>query len=63
MSFLTLRTPVSSATITSAASRISLGLLIFLIAQIRYAAGRASRSVSSWMPTAIFVRADECCRL
>jgi hypothetical protein len=31
--------------------------------RIRYAAGRASRSVSSWMPTAIFVRADECCRL
>jgi hypothetical protein len=30
---------------------------------IRYAAGRASRSLSSWMPTAIFVRADECCRL
>ena len=32
-------------------------------AGIRYAAGRASRSVSSWMSTAIFVRADECCRL
>jgi hypothetical protein len=32
-------------------------------ARIRYAAGRASRSVSSWMPTAIFVRADEYCRL
>ena len=36
---------------------------LFLLAWIRYAAGRASRSVSSWMPTAIFVRADECCRL
>jgi hypothetical protein len=32
-------------------------------ARIRYAAGRVSRSVSSWMSTAIFVRADECCRL
>ena len=32
-------------------------------ARIRYAAGRASRSLSSWMSTAIFVRADECCRL
>ena len=32
-------------------------------ARIRYAAGRTSRSVSSWMSTAIFVRADECCRL
>ena len=32
-------------------------------ALIRYAAGRAGRSVSSWMSTAIFVRADECCRL
>jgi hypothetical protein len=30
---------------------------------IRYAAGRTSRSVSSWMSTAIFVSADECCRL
>lgn len=57
MSFLTLRTPVSSAT------RISLDMLIFLRARIRYAAGRASRSVSSWMRTAIFVRTDECCRL
>ncbi len=32
-------------------------------ARIRYAAGSASRSVWSWMSTAIFVRADECCRL
>ena len=32
-------------------------------ARIRYSAGRASRSVSSWMTTAIFVRADQCCRL
>ena len=32
-------------------------------AGISYAAGRASRSVSSWMSTAIFVRAGECCRL
>jgi hypothetical protein len=32
-------------------------------ARIRYAAGRTSRSVSSWMSTAIFVRAGECCRL
>jgi hypothetical protein len=32
-------------------------------ARIRYAAGRASRSVSSWMSTAIFVRAAEYCRL
>ncbi len=32
-------------------------------AWIRYAAGRVSRSVSSWMSTAIFVKADECCRL
>ena len=31
--------------------------------RIRYAAGRASRSVSSWIPTAIFVRTTECCRL
>jgi hypothetical protein len=32
-------------------------------ARIRYAAGRASRSVSSWIPMAISFRAEECCRL
>jgi hypothetical protein len=32
-------------------------------ARIRYAAGRASRSVSSRMSTAILIRADECRRL
>jgi hypothetical protein len=55
-------------------ARITLDVPIFLIDStvtsncclsqvLRYAAGRASRSVSSWMSTAIFVRADECCRL
>jgi hypothetical protein len=32
-------------------------------ARIRYAVGRVSRPVSSWIPTAIFVRSDECCRV
>jgi hypothetical protein len=44
-------------------NRYEVELALQASARIRYAAGRASRSVSSWMSTAIFVRADECCRL
>jgi hypothetical protein len=43
--------------------RYEVELALLASARIRYAAGRASRPVSSWMPTTIFVRADECCRL